>query len=340
MCTSRARKYREVARADRGHSNGREDVEKSELSREGDGMTFELDEETKQFLLARLVINKVRDARTLAMCSCVNRDWRQLATDETLWETLCIAEWPSLKSSIGKKIIDGRGYRSFYATRMRLDYDNVQKMHPAAPKLQLEHLIFFLDVVYQNTNVFSMVEEGQELAAKASTREMHDDIFRFSTLSTEGTEGVIVPSHATRWTKGQIAEFHVTWSVMEKKSLKSIRLINSKKGRMVGNSVVYESSLPRLSCFWHLPMLLERAEVEIQFQEEEPGLFVRRLVSMGTLNSEWCRYQTRDQALTYLEYLFSREFLALDHPQDVEQVRTGREIWRRSLRQQGIASHQ
>ncbi|KAL2649799.1 hypothetical protein R1flu_017927 [Riccia fluitans] len=319
MCTSRTRKCGESLERE-GEANAGWNEEVSELSKERRGVTLEPDEETKQFLLAQLVINEVRDARTLSMCSCVSRDWRQLATDETLWEALCITEWPSLKSSIGKKIIDGRGYRSFYATRMRLDYEHIHRMQPAPPKLQLEHLIFFLDVVYQNANVFSMVEEGQELAARASTREMHDDIFRFSTPSTEGMEGVIVPPQATGWTKSQISEFQVTWSVVEKKSLKSIRLINSKNGRLVGNSVVYESSLPRLSCFWHLPMLLERAEVEIQFKEEESGLFVRRLVSMGTLNSEWCRYQTRDQALTYLEYLFSREFLALDHPQDVEQI--------------------
>ncbi|KAL2649792.1 hypothetical protein R1flu_017920 [Riccia fluitans] len=249
MCTSRTRKCGESLERE-GEANAGWNEEVSELSKERRGVTLEPDEETKQFLLAQLVINEVRDARTLSMCSCVSRDWRQLATDETLWEALCITEWPSLKSSIGKKIIDGRGYRSFYATRMRLHYEHIHRM--------------LLD--------------------------------------------------------GRRVKFQVTWSVVEKKNLKSIRLINSKKGRPVGNSAVYESSLPRLSCFWHLPMLLERAEVEIQFKEEESGLFVRRLVSMGTLNSEWCRYQTRDQALTYLEYLFSREFLALDHPQDVEQV--------------------
>jgi F-box protein GID2 len=36
------------------------------------------------------------EARTLASAACVSRAWRQLASDERLWEATCVREWVSI----------------------------------------------------------------------------------------------------------------------------------------------------------------------------------------------------------------------------------------------------
>ncbi|OAE25711.1 hypothetical protein AXG93_4368s1710 [Marchantia polymorpha subsp. ruderalis] len=50
-----------------------------------------------------LVLQKVRDPRTLAACTCVSKKWREKASDEKLMRRFCKTQWPSLKCVVGKK---------------------------------------------------------------------------------------------------------------------------------------------------------------------------------------------------------------------------------------------
>ncbi|KAG6546854.1 hypothetical protein Mapa_011470 [Marchantia paleacea] len=282
-------------------------------------LSFVMSEESKQRLLALLVLQTVRDPRILAACSCVSRAWREYATDEELWRKICESEWPSLKSSVGRKLVLRRGYYSFFTRRMNLDVHRAPFAPPPKLGLHLRDLVFFMDVVYKKSNIFSMVVEGQDLAGVPSTfsNVSNEDLFRFSAPYAEDKEAVIVPSSVDAprmWTEAQICSFEVTWSVMEKKTLKSIKLVQTKRGRMVGSSCLFESCLPFLSCFCSVSLYDSAvptacpiaAEVAIQFCEREPGLLSWRGVTMGTLLTHALRYQAKDQALVYLEYHFSR----------------------------------
>ncbi|BFI24881.1 hypothetical protein MPTK2_1g15790 [Marchantia polymorpha subsp. ruderalis] len=282
-------------------------------------LSFVMSEEARQRLLAMLVLQKVRDPRTLAACTCVSKEWREEASDEKLWRRFCESQWPSLKSSVGRKLALQRGYYSFFARRMNLDLNRAEfALPPKLGALHMEDLIFFMDVVHEKDNIFSMVVEGQNVSAVPSTvlNASIEDVFRFCAPYSENAEAVVVPEsgNAQRiWTKAQICNFEVTWSVMEKNTLKSIKLVHTKRGRMVGSSCLFESCLPFLSCFCSvllydaaLPSACPiAAEVTIQFSECDAGLFRWSGVTMGTLVTHALRYQAKDQALIYLEYHFS-----------------------------------
>ncbi|PTQ47031.1 hypothetical protein MARPO_0009s0128 [Marchantia polymorpha] len=280
-------------------------------------LSFVMSEEVRQRLLAMLVLQKVRDPRTLAACTCVSKEWREEASDEKLWRMFCESQWPYLKSAVGRKLVLQRGYYLFFVRRMNLDLHQAEFAIPLKlGGLHMEDLIFF---VHEKANV---VVEGRNVAAVPSTvlNASNEDLFRFSAYGAENAESVVVPEsrYAQRmWTKAQICNFEVTWSVMEKKTLKSIKLVHTKGGRMVGSSCLFESCLPFPPCFCSVLALLNAAlpsacpiaaEVTIQFSECDAGLFRWAGVSMGTLVTHAphaLRYQAKDQALIYLEYHFS-----------------------------------
>lgn len=61
------------------------------------------------------------DAKSLAMASCVNRQWKRAAETESLWERICRKQWPSAGESqkMRSVVIALGGYRRFFVVCLR-----------------------------------------------------------------------------------------------------------------------------------------------------------------------------------------------------------------------------
>ncbi|KAL2651582.1 hypothetical protein R1flu_019710 [Riccia fluitans] len=67
-------------------------------------------------------VMKHLDAKSLAVASCVSKQWRKVAEDESLWENLCFQHWPSPEArqkQLRSVVLALGGFRRLYVLCVR-----------------------------------------------------------------------------------------------------------------------------------------------------------------------------------------------------------------------------
>eukprot|EP00250_Pteridium_aquilinum_P007022 c16820_g1_i1 orf=18-953(-) len=205
---------------------------------------------SSQWSLLSLVFAKL-DGEALARTSCVSKGWRDVGSQEELWEALCLESWPSLSSPQGKTLLiqQGGSFKKFYRLRAQAQSQHRNGFPDRAklPSLPLKDLFFLLDISHHGLPVASSIMSGDHLCPSFVGDGVHDSSFDFSMP--------ISVSMLRAWSKEEIQELEVSWAITARGSQRIFQLLKTtndknggkSRGVVVGNVCSYTQPIPSLS---------------------------------------------------------------------------------------------
>ncbi|CAN8273175.1 unnamed protein product [Cochlearia groenlandica] len=98
------------------------------------------------------------EGEDLAACLCVNKQWRDIASDDFYWKCQCAKRWPSLC----KRRVDKPHTETYYKLFQTFSKRRVNRSLPP-PRLSFESLEFYVDIWSEDKPVFSELIPGLAL---------------------------------------------------------------------------------------------------------------------------------------------------------------------------------
>eukprot|EP00249_Psilotum_nudum_P009216 c21786_g1_i1 orf=155-1084(+) len=260
------------------------------------------------------------DGKSLARACCVCRRWQEVASQNTLWKDLCVMKWPSLESESGQLVVEGAGgFRRLYSLRCQAQcHPKIPRQRHPKPNLRMKDILFLLDLSYEDETVFSIIKEGDSLAAMFAGLENDSRLFRFSVnieITYQPGIGRVVSAPKENedrsiWTTHNVKEFKASWAIMVRGSDKILQVLQTTKpGQVLGHTCNFSDWLPINSCCNPINENTYVAEVNLSFacmQSRGGGVqndkFKLGSMVFSLLNTISWRYFTQTEALLYFQH--------------------------------------
>ncbi|KAH7298551.1 hypothetical protein KP509_25G048900 [Ceratopteris richardii] len=201
--------------------------------------------EDKAWIIFCLVFEKL-DPDSLARVACVSRSWREMASREHLWKTVCLRAWPSLKSSQGNRLLEGLrdcngSYMCFYRLRKQaqrqLFRGCLDRSDPVP--ISISDLFFTIDIDFDGSRILSSVLCNDDLeSAFVSPGSFSFEVAIMSTDSPRPT-----------WSKEEMQQFELSLAVTAIGSKRMFQLMDTGAGwrsrcMVVADTCTFTDALP------------------------------------------------------------------------------------------------